>query len=359
MALRSGESDDLIGLGQILSTLLPLALLWVGVAQGAVASLWQLVAVSLVMSFFLLRIFVLMHDCGHGTLFRTAALNRSVGFAFGVVAGIPQQVWAAHHLHHHSTNGNWSRFRGPLNIITTTEYAALSVPQQQRYRLLRNIWLAPFGGFLYLVFNPRLNWLRGSVSLARHVVGSKFAAPGTSIGDHARGFASPSCASLRTYGQMMCNNIALLLCCAAMAWAVGPVRFLFCYALSLSLAGGAAITLFAVQHNFEDSYASGDAGWDSNAAALHGTSFLILPGWLNWFTADIAFHHVHHLCAAVPNYRLAECHDEQAHLFAQVRRIRLAQIPRSLKCILWDVEARRVVSVADHMSRRVASGATA
>ena len=243
-----------------------------------------------------------------------------------------------------------------MNIITTTQYAALSQGQQQRYRLLRNVWLAPFGGFLYLIFNPRLNWLLGSARLAHHLVARKIAVPGRSLRAHAGDFTTPCCASLRVYGQMFWNNLALLALWGLMAWAVGPLRFVLCYALTLSLAGGAAIVLFAVQHNFEHSYASGDEGWNANDAVLHGTSFLVLPRWLNWFTADIGYHHVHHLCAGVPNYRLAGCHEEQAHLFKQVTRIRLAQVPHSLRCILWDVAARRVVSVDEHL-RQVARAA--
>lgn len=340
---------------QILTTLAPLAGLWAVLALPGLAPDWVAVFVAVAMSFFLLRMFVLMHDCGHGSLFRTHRLNRLVGFGFGVLAGIPQQVWAQHHLHHHATNGNWSRYRGPLNIITTADYAGLSPAQQRRYRLARSIWLAPLGGFLYLVFNPRMNWLLGSARLACHVVAAKLGAPRISLGAHARGFSTPCCASLRIYGFMLWNNLALLALWGAMAWAVGPARFFLCQLLSLSLAGGAAIVLFSVQHNFEHSYASGDAGWDSGAAALRGTSFLVLPVWLNWFTADIAYHHVHHLCAGVPNYGLARCHEQHAHQFAEVARIRLAQIPRSLKCILWDVHAGRIVSVEEHLRGRVAA----
>ncbi|MGL6112343.1 MAG: fatty acid desaturase, partial [Rubrivivax sp.] len=115
---------------------------------------------------------------------------------------------------------------------------------------------------------------------------------------------------------------------------------------ALSLAGGAGIALFTVQHNFENSYASGNAGWDYHRAALEGTSFLVLPAWLNWFTANIAYHHVHHLSARIPSYCLAACHEENASLFAKVARIHLAQVPHALHCILWDKAARRIVSVA-------------
>ena len=106
--------------------------------------------------------------------------------------------------------------------------------------------------------------------------------------------------------------------------------------------------LFTVQHNFRHSYAADTEHWDYDAGAIKGTSFLILPAWLNWFTANIAFHHVHHLSSAIPNYRLRACHEEYAHLFKDVLRVRLSEIATSLHYILWDRRAERIISVAEY-----------
>jgi omega-6 fatty acid desaturase (delta-12 desaturase) len=122
------------------------------------------------------------------------------------------------------------------------------------------------------------------------------------------------------------------------------------------LAGGAGIVLFTVQHNFEHSYASGDDGWDYITAAIQGTSFLVLPRWLNWFTSNIAYHHIHHLSAKIPNYCLAKCHSEYQHLFSDVTRIKLSQIHTALKHILWDTRARRIISVAEYQLQRQQGG---
>jgi len=146
---------------------------------------------------------------------------------------------------------------------------------------------------------------------------------------------------------MLANNLTLLALWGLMAWSVGPILFFACYMVCMSLAGGAAIVLFSVQHNFEHSYASQNEGWDRNTAAITGTSFLVLPRWLNWFTANMAYHHVHHLCAGIPNYGLVACHEEYQHLFSDVTRIRLSQVPHSLRYILWDTRLRRLVSVAE------------
>ena len=110
--------------------------------------------------------------------------------------------------------------------------------------------------------------------------------------------------------------------------------------------------LFTVQHNFEHSYASGDEGWDYVTAAIQGTSFLVLPRWLNWFTVDIAYHHVHHLSARIPNYCLAECHKENQDLFSDVPRIGLSGVPKALKYILWDTRRRRLISVAEYQQQK-------
>jgi omega-6 fatty acid desaturase (delta-12 desaturase) len=133
-----------------------------------------------------------------------------------------------------------------------------------------------------------------------------------------------------------------------MSLLVGPALFFTVYVISTSLAGAGGIVVFTVQHNFEHSYASDDDGWDDDTAAIRGTSFLILPRWLNWFTADIAYHHVHHLSAAIPNYCLAECHDEYAQLFSDVTRIDLSRIHSAFKYILWNTRARQIISVAEH-----------
>ncbi len=345
IADRHALPDNRRGALQVLTTALPIAALWAlviadGGAHGAVT-----IAATALLALFLLRVFVLMHDCGHGSLFRSPGLNRGCGFAFGVLAAIPQFVWSQNHQFHHSTNGNWSRYRGPLNIIAADEYAAMSAGRQRRYRNLRAIWLAPLGGLLYLLVWPRVNLVRASAALVRQRWRARrTAAPGAAAGD----FHSPVCASLQSYAHMFWNNVGLLLLWVVLALAAGPGLFLFCYLVSLALAGGLAIVLFTVQHNFECSYASADEGWDPLQAAVEGTSLLVLPGWLNWFTADIAYHHVHHLCARVPNYHLAACHRDMAHLFTAVRRIHLRQIPAALRCILWDTHGRRIISVAEH-----------
>lgn len=345
---RHARSHDAVGLLQALTTLVPLALIWCFMILAAPSALWMIVAAMLLFSLFSLRVFALMHECGHGSLFRSAWLNRGFGFVFGVMSGMPQYVWSRHHNYHHANNGNWEKYRGPLSTASVDEYAAMSGSQQRRYRAMRNIVLAPVGGFVYLIFNPRFTWLKGSLQYAAHVLGRKIAQPGVSMQAHGAGFKTCYWNSRAEYWHMFGNNVVLLGAWILMCQALDAAVFFPVYLVGLSLAGAAGLVLFTVQHNFHHSYASDTARCDDVAGAVHGTSFLLLPGWLNWFTADIGYHHIHHLSSRIPNYRLARCHQENQHLFTDVVRLRLSQIPASLKCILWDRSAQRIISVAEY-----------
>ena len=336
---RYATPSDLRGALQFLSVIAPIAGLWFVIGRTWPHSAWISAIATVLLSLFLLRGFVLMHDCGHHSLFRSKRLNRLGGFLLGVMSGLPQQVWAENHRFHHVTNGNWARYRGPMNVASVAEYLAMSPRDRRNYRYTRDILLAPVAGGLYFLVNPRINWLRASFHLLRR----RLARPGSVEAD-----APPRyCASMTHYRYMLWNNLLLLAAWGLVAWAVGPWAFLVCYVVSGSLAGGYGIVLFTVQHNFEHSYASADKDWDRDEAALRGTSFLVLPRWLNWITADAAYHHVHHLCASVPNYRLAACHKEHALLFSGVTRVGLFEIPGALKHVLWDMTARRLVSIAE------------
>ena len=258
-----------------------------------------------------------MHECGHGSLFRSGRLNRGFGFVFGVLCGMPQFVWSQHHQFHHAHNGNWDRYRGPLNTAPVAEYAAMSVDQQRRYRRERSIWLAPCG---------RLH-VRDRASAADLAARQRRAAAPCARGQMGRCARADRRAGRRATSTPCWASTAAVAahdlrttwrcwrCGACCCGCIGPLLFFGFYLVSVSLAGGAGLLLFAVQHNFEQSYASGDEGWDYTRGAIEGTSFLQLPGWLNWFTANIAYHHIHHLSARIPSYCLAACHDEYAMHF--------------------------------------------
>lgn len=346
------NSDDIKGLVQLATTLVPFALLWWTAVRLAGISPW-LAALPLPLLILLtLRAFGLMHECGHGSLFRSHRLNRAAGFMLGVICGMPQYVWSQHHNYHHAHNGDWDKYRGPYATLSVDEYAALTTARQRLYRCKCSPVAAPLAGFIYLIFNPRFTWIKGTLGLLRHTVGSKLSRPRLPLRAHAAAYRARYWKSAREHRHMLANNLVLLGIWALMSFACGAEHFFSIYVLSVSLAGGSGIVLFTVQHNFRHSYASESEHWDPDTGAIEGTSYLVLPRWLNWFTVNIGYHHIHHLSASIPNYRLAACHDQYQHLFSRVTRMRLGDVLGALQCILWDKRARRIISVAEYQAAR-------
>jgi omega-6 fatty acid desaturase (delta-12 desaturase) len=345
---RYNKSDNAKGLTQALMTLASLALLWWAAILGVGASLWLTLAAMLLIILFDVRVFALMHECGHGSLFRSPWLNRATGFLLGVVSGMPQYVWSQHHSYHHVHNGNWDKYRGPYTTLSVDEYAVMTSTQQRMYRYKCSLAAAPIAGFIYLIFNPRFTWLKGSIGLVIHIIRNKVAQPTVSWRVHAASFKTRYWKSMKEYRHMFWNNVVLLSLWGVMCWAFGAALFFTIYLITLSIAGAVGIILFTVQHNFEHSYASENQCWDYTTGCIKGTSFLILPRWINWLTVNMAYHHIHHLSASIPNYSLAKCHIESQHLFSDVTRVKLSQIPNALKYILWDTHAQRIISVLEY-----------
>ena len=164
---------------QFINTLVPyFALFYLAIISLESDSYWLAAGFTVLLSFFIVRIFMLMHDCGHKSMFKTQIFNTLGGFFTGVFVGMPQYVWAQHHNYHHSTNGNWEKYRGPLNILSVEEFEKLSPSQQKKYQAGRNILLSPFGAFLYFIFNPRFNWMLGSIKFAIGAIKEKVSSPG-------------------------------------------------------------------------------------------------------------------------------------------------------------------------------------
>jgi acyl-lipid omega-6 desaturase (Delta-12 desaturase) len=345
---RHVKPSNAKGLFQVANTLVPLAALWTAVAFSPQVSYWLTAVLVVMITFLQLRVFIIMHECGHSSLFKSSALNKAFGFVFGLLTGMPQYVWAQRHHYHHSTNGNWSKYQGPLNIITVDKYAAMTQAEQRKYRNARSIWLAPIAGLMYLLITPRITLVKGTISLVSYLIKQKIAQPSVPVKTLAKGYQTTLWASPQEYWHMFWNNVVLLSLWWFMAWAMGPMLFFVCYFVSGAVSGGGSILLFTLQHNFEHSYASGDEGWNYNQAAMEGTSYLVLPGWMNWMTANIAYHHIHHLSARIPNYCLYDCHKEYESLFTGVTRLRVSQVPSALKCILWNTQAGRIISIAEY-----------
>ena len=334
---------------QIANTLLPYFLLfYIAMESLNSQSYWLTIGSITLLSLFIIRIFMLMHDCGHKSMFKTQIFNTIGGFFTGVFVGMPQYVWSQHHNYHHSTNGNWEKYRGPLNILSVDEFKKLSPKQQKKYQSDRNVLLSPVGAFFYFIFNPRFNWILGSTTFILNVAKQKLKTPGEPFKNIISATESRYWKGSKEYLHMTLNNIVLLSIWIAASIHFGAATFFTVYIISLSLAGAAGLLVFTLQHNFEGSYAANTEQWNYYQGALAGTSFFTVPKFFNWFGADIAYHHIHHLSANIPNYNLASCHKEYAHLFNDVKRIRFRDVSKEFKFILWDKENQKIISVEQY-----------
>ena len=348
---KYAKRNSLFALYQMLSTMIPYFALFYFAIESLSISYWLSGALIFVLILFIMRVFMMMHDAGHGCLFVTPKQNSIAGFIMGVMCGVPEYVWSKHHAYHHATNGNWSKYRGPLAVLSSEEFSELSEKKQKSYVNGRNILLAPFAGFMYFIFTPRFTWLKGSIQFFFHGVKSKLSSPKTSFKEIRESFETKFWADWKEYRHMSANNIVLISLIVFGCWYFGIGPFMTVYLIALSLAGALGIILFTIQHNFEDSYATGDEGWDYNTAAIEGTSYFDLPRILHWFTADIGYHHVHHLSARIPNYKLRECHEEYQHIFNEVPVVKLKDVFKSFKYILWDEASGRMITVAQFHER--------
>jgi len=339
------DRSDAIGTWQVVNTLGPFALLWV-------LALWCLahrpvlvVPVLMLQVLFMARCFALMHDCGHDSLFRSRQANRWVGFLLGVVAGIPQLPWSRGHAFHHRHNGDWQKYQGPSALISTDAFAQLGPGQQRLYRWLRHPLMLFPGGFFYLVIKPRLALLLGLWDLIPWLAAQLQQTPTANLAALFRQHSSRHWHSPSEGLDLFWNNVAVLAFWLVMGKVVGIGAFWSLYIPLMTCGAALFICVFFIQHNFPDSYAHRSEGWSPMAGVLEGTSDLELPALLNWFTADIGCHAIHHLCEAIPNYRLRACQQRNAALLQGVRRLSLADINVCFDYILWDPDAARLTTI--------------
>jgi acyl-lipid omega-6 desaturase (Delta-12 desaturase) len=265
---------------------------------------------------FLVRTFVLMHDCAHGSFFGSRRLNDFVGFVTGVLTLTPFAQWRRDHAMHHASSGDLDRRgHGDVPTLTVREYRALSPKQRLKYRLIRH---------------PLALMLVGPIHLA---VGQRFRGSSTATGS-------------KQMFSVVATNLVILVAVIAAIWYAGWLTVLVAYALPFYFAAMAGVWLFYVQHQFEAAYWAPHDEWDYVEAALLGSSHLALPRVLRWFTGNIGLHHVHHVAPRIPNYRLQRCHTDNP-MFHRSPRISLASGTAALRLALWDEDRQRLVSFDD------------
>jgi acyl-lipid omega-6 desaturase (Delta-12 desaturase) len=277
-------------------------------------------ALAIPASGFLVRTFILFHDCSHGSFLPSRRANLWLGTVLGLFVYSPFLRWRHDHAVHHATSGDLDRRGGgDVRTLTVSEYHALPPRARLGYRLFRNpMIMFGVGPIVALLVGPRLVARDARPRMRRSVIGT---------------------------------NIALAVLVAALCWLVGWSQFLLVQAPTVLLAGSAGIWLFYVQHQFEDAYWESAASWSYADAALRGSSYLKLPKVLQFFSGNIGLHHVHHLSARIPNYNLQRAHDENP-IFHDVPTLSLRDGLHAVRLKLWDEERGRLVTFAEAAQAR-------
>ena len=280
-------------------------------------SAWLTLALAVPAGGLIVRIFMLQHDCGHNSLFRSPRLNAVVGAACSLVTLTPFAYWRRLHARHH---GSWNNLDGrgiPADFfsdcLTLREYQALRPMQQRLYRITHHPAL------VHLLLPPVVFILLYRLP-----------------------FDTPaSCRRERVSVGLL--NLSLVAACAGLMAAFGIGRVMLVHLPALALAAIVGIWLFSVQHRFEDAQWSRADDWKFAEAALHGTSYLKLPRVLQWFSGNIGLHHVHHLRPGIPNYRLQACHDACPAVTSAVTVLGFRDALRAPSYALWDEALGRMV----------------
>ena len=296
---------------QITNTLVPYVALWVLMYFAAHISWWLTLPLAILAGAFLVRIFIIHHDCGHSSYFKSRLANQILGYITGVLTFTPYHQWRWEHAMHHSSSGDLDR-RGTGDIWTLTveEYLAASRWKRFSYRLARN-------PFVLFVIAPLFLF----VCLQR--------------------FTNPK-AGFREAVSVYGTNFALLIMAIALSLVFGFKAYVLIQLTVMLVAGSVGVWLFYVQHQFEGVYWERNENWDYATAALQGSSFYKLPKVLQWFSGNIGFHHIHHLSPRIPNYHLEKCYRAEP-LFQTVKPVTFLSSFKSFTYRLWDEQRRRLI----------------
>lgn len=309
---------------QILNSFLPFLAVWVAMYLLLDVSKWFIIPGAVVNAFFLVRIFIIQHDCGHQSFTASRRANDIIGQICSYFSFIPYKYWAKNHNFHHGHNGILWEHRdiGDIKLLTVEEFAALSRWEKLGYMVLRNSFvlfvLAPL---LYIFYNNRFPIIK------------------LKGWEHAN-------------RSLFFNNVVLLVVHGLLIYFLGWQAFLLVHLPILAVFGTIALWFFYVQHQHETTYKDWKDKWDYLRAAMQGSTFYKLPRVFNWLTGNIGYHHIHHLNPLVPNYQLQRCHHENPILDKLANKITFIE---SLKCMfnkLWDEEQQRMISFRDYFRRQ-------
>jgi len=296
---------------QLVNTLVPLTVLWVLMYFAVQKSWWLAAPLAALAGAFLVRVFIIFHDCGHGSFFKSSRANDVLGFITGVLTFTPYFHWRWEHSVHHATSGHLDkRGVGDVWTMTVEEYLKSSRWRRFSYRLTRN-------PIILFIIAP----------LFLFVVMQRFPAKKSNA---------------RERNSVYWMNLAIAAMALAMSLIFGFTTYALLQLMVMLVAGASGVWLFYVQHQFEGVYWERDDNWDYTTAALKGSSFYKLPKILQWFSGNIGYHHLHHLSPRIPNYNLERCHHSDP-LFESVKPITLISSFKSLTFRLWDEQRRQLV----------------
>jgi acyl-lipid omega-6 desaturase (Delta-12 desaturase) len=308
---------------EIAVTLGPLAGLWALAWAACYFHFWWLsLLLTVPAAGFLVRLFMIQHDCGHGAFFRHRLANDWVGRVIGVLTLTPYDFWRRTHAIHHASAGHLERRGvGDVETLTVSEYLARSFWGRLCYRTYRNpLVMFALGPAYLFVLQHRLpvGMMRGG---------------------------------WQPWLSTMATNVAIVSIVATLIWCIGIQPFLLVHLPIILLAGSIGVWLFYVQHQFERTFWAHDGEWTWHDAALYGSSHYDLPGILRWFTANIGVHHVHHLCSRIPYYNLPCALREHPEL-RSVSRLTFLESFRCVRLVLWDEGRRRLISFREMRRHR-------
>lgn len=308
---------------QVLNSFVPFIAIWVMMYYSLRVSYWLTLGLAVFNAGFMIRLFIIQHDCGHNSFYRSKKINDRLGSVLGVITLTPYFHWRKHHAVHHATSGDLDfRGIGDVETVTVAEYQQMSRKDRIRYRVFRHP-LVIFG------ISPIVLFL--------------FA--------HRFPYKTKK-SEKKERASVTWTNVALLSIIVGLGFLIGFKEF-FMIQLPISIIGSiGGVYLFYVQHQFEDTYWRRHPEWSYEMAALKGCTYFKLPKVLQWFTGNIGFHHVHHLSPLIPNYMLEKAHKENA-LFQNVETLTIATSIRTMFLDLWDENLDRLISFREYYRRYV------
>lgn len=304
-------SDPFKSWWQVTNSVVPYLLLWVAMVWSLDISYFLTLFLSFFAAGFLVRIFIIFHDCGHGSFFKSPRLNRIVGVITGLMAFTPYHKWHHDHKEHHATVGNLDkRGIGDVNTLTIEEYLSLSKWNRFKYRFYRHpLFLFGIAPILIFILQNRISkkYMNKQEKLYLHL-----------------------------------TNLVLVAVIVLLIWAIGWKAYLLIQLPVIYMAAVNGVWLFYVQHQYEQVVWTRSKDWSYKEIALEGSSYYKLPKVLQWFTGNIGFHHIHHLSPRIPNYKLPTCHKENL-IFQEIKPVTLFSSFRSLSLRLWDEKRKKLV----------------